>query len=1020
MHFPIKSNIGLQTILCSRGCPTVELFFPSPEQQAKLLNIIQEDKLARSLDGKKRAVANQQARVDKARITMLSQQEAAQRSGLHRDEAKADTLLIKYTRCKEDLAHAAHERDLSAAAFQTLAALETCTNQQGLKQYLVAQGLVDSAHGVHRHLYTSAKTRNGSVTAQARAKILPKPCPHPMLGDRLTESRSIAMQGPPSMPKTMRHLPLTPPPTRRHHKSDFLDDPDEEIVYFYSQWPKAFTDELIELSRGPTPPQKNWARDLDNEVIIVSPRLTVKRLNANVKVQSFSAGPSTFTSISGSPTKGSSLSRVLVDAVDANRRRHKEDVELVIDCGVNVGHEDPISVKHPRVERGPDIDLDAEGEGNKQTKPSKQERTFKEHYEPSCKACFVTAHLHNPWHWAKVWNGSFFDHQDISKLGHIIIIGHDRHQGVDCPYAVVKEPVDFHLKSAYDYISAIRRKTNNVFSSEALLFLQVQRIWIALTMYKWGGQVHNMDTYFPSRPTSSVVVPCFSCPERGFNVMDTIMETVSDENQCRHLVQLFLMQDGHFGLQRFHKVDDPDDMSLLPGCSFFPADEDYLPYERDVVATSDEKSTCSNFNAIEMQNKLKFRGCVVTGVIAVESKYFWRVVLTYDVACQYHVKLRKCFIDNFIDLADIIDIILCLVPKMHLDGHIEKCKYEFSLNYVKGMGRSHGEGIEASWAETKQSGGSTRQMNHGHRHDKLNDFHNYWNWAKVENMIPMQADILSSLTRHETNVAMDKAAKQAHKKESEMIHLIDVGIKLQSRQHRNELKRIAMKKDIPDDDIKNMRKTLTSDIKKFRKWQIKSLSLLETVEFAPTDNAEDDILLLPSDFDINDHKTYKLEALVKMEYKLREGQANDAIAMLCTGIIHGMVLTDSRRKHSRGVTMNLRSMKYINTVAKKKNEYAASYCQARAALLRLSGVDDLPDFPILRKEDMFSKNAAGARALGDGAMTDSWIWTYGRLRGMNKGEKQEFLMDALRVQWFRTCADTERWMEEVEILEQEF
>ncbi|KAK0474530.1 hypothetical protein IW261DRAFT_1568515 [Armillaria novae-zelandiae] len=271
------SNIGLQTISCSRGCPTVELFFPSPEQQVELLNIVQEDKLARSLDGKKQAVANQQARVDKARITMLSQQEAAQRSGLHRDEAKADTLLIKYTRCKEDLARAAHERDLSAAAFQTLAALETCTNQRGLKQYLVAQGLVDSARGVHRHLYTSAKTRNGSATAQARTKILPKPRPHPMLGDRLTES-SIAMQGPPSTPKTTCHLPLTPPPTRRHHKSDFLDDPDEEIVYFYSQWPKAFTDELIELLRGPTPPQKNWARDLDNEVIIVSPRLTVKRL----------------------------------------------------------------------------------------------------------------------------------------------------------------------------------------------------------------------------------------------------------------------------------------------------------------------------------------------------------------------------------------------------------------------------------------------------------------------------------------------------------------------------------------------------------------------------------------------------------------------------------------------------------------------------------------------------------------------------------------------------------------------
>ncbi len=49
------------------------------------------------------------------------------------------------------------------------------------------------------------------------------------------------------------------------------------------------------------------------------------------------------------------------------------------------------------------------------------------------------------------------------------------------------------------------------------------------------------------------------------------------------------------------------------------------------------------------------------------------------------------------------------------------CKYRFSLKIFKGAGQNHGEGIEQSWAESKQSGGSTCQMNHGHQHDKLND-----------------------------------------------------------------------------------------------------------------------------------------------------------------------------------------------------------------------------------------------------------------------------------------------------------
>ncbi len=83
-----------------------------------------------------------------------------------------------------------------------------------------------------------------------------------------------------------------------------------------------------------------------------------------------------------------------------------------------------------------------------------------------------------------------------------------------------------------------------------------------------------------------------------------------------------------------------------------------------------------------------------------------------------------------------------------------------------------------------------------------------------------------------------------------------------------------------------MRKALTSDIKKFCKRQIKVLPLLDSAEYDLAKNTEDDTLLLPSDFNIADHQTYGLKDLAITEYKLREGQANDVIVMLCTGIIH--------------------------------------------------------------------------------------------------------------------------------------
>jgi hypothetical protein len=140
-------------------------------------------------------------------------------------------------------------------------------------------------------------------------------------------------------------------------------------------------------------------------------------------------------------------------------------------------------------------------------------------FEPCCAACFIMAHLHNPYHWVEFWNGRFFERKDISKIGYIITFGHDVH-GNRCPHseaiqftivttngvhetlvafcacigktqsrfdhllrarifpATTSAPQigfafmllkDFHLqtltskKSPYDYLFAIRQKTSNTF-----------------------------------------------------------------------------------------------------------------------------------------------------------------------------------------------------------------------------------------------------------------------------------------------------------------------------------------------------------------------------------------------------------------------------------------------------------------------------------------------------------------------------------------------------------------------------
>jgi hypothetical protein len=143
-------------------------------------------------------------------------------------------------------------------------------------------------------------------------------------------------------------------------------------------------------------------------------------------------------------------------------------------------------------------------------------------YHASCTRCIVQAHQNNPFHWAQVWDSEcgFFVKHDILALGGTISLGHN---GADCPnpknnilftivdtnsvhatwlslcgclesgtkiaqlmraqlfptttvdtktaftFKVLKE---FHLhnleskEAAYDYLAAIRRLTDNVFTDD--------------------------------------------------------------------------------------------------------------------------------------------------------------------------------------------------------------------------------------------------------------------------------------------------------------------------------------------------------------------------------------------------------------------------------------------------------------------------------------------------------------------------------------------------------------------------
>ncbi|KAF9555034.1 hypothetical protein CPC08DRAFT_726718 [Agrocybe pediades] len=122
-------------------------------------------------------------------------------------------------------------------------------------------------------------------------------------------------------------------------------------------------------------------------------------------------------------------------------------------------------------------------------------------------------------------------------------------------------------------------------------------------------------------------------------------------------------------------------------------------------------------------------------------------------------------------------------------------------------------------------------------------------------------------------------------------------------------------------------------------------------------HAESLPLFLPSNFDATERQKLNLGQAAAVEYKLREGQANEAVEGICHSILHHRVVLDTKNEHAR---------------------------------------DSLEDFPELLDEHMYGKNAASARNLGDGKRTESWLWTFSALKGLDDKGKAEFVLE---VQW---------------------
>lgn len=106
-----------------------------------------------------------------------------------------------------------------------------------------------------------------------------------------------------------------------------------------------------------------------------------------------------------------------------------------------------------------------------------------------------------------------------------------------------------------------------------------------------------------------------------------------------------------------------------------------------------------------------------------------RKVISYDIMCQW---LRN-LLDRIARLPGHIrvelpqgDNLRYAIPKYHFNGHKEQDHNKFSLNFMKGVGRTDGEEVERGWSRFDGVASSTREMGPGSREETLED-HFSWN-----------------------------------------------------------------------------------------------------------------------------------------------------------------------------------------------------------------------------------------------------------------------------------------------------
>ncbi|TDL13861.1 hypothetical protein BD410DRAFT_734767, partial [Rickenella mellea] len=657
--------------------------------------------------------------------------------------------------------------------------------------------------------------------------------------------------------------------------------------------------------------------------------------------------------------------------------------------------------------------------------------------------------------------------------------------------------------SGYDFYQSLASLTDNVGTcpppDRRRQFMRIVREYKHLTTMKRAGRGHAPGGVAATAP-GELAVLCAACPHPGVNLPDNWQDQPPEK---QFLYTLSLSMDANFRLKNKMVSTVTHDQPLADGMAYFVPS---APYKEHLLNYTNQEdiSSCSGLAALALANTKYSKGYRATGVGNVVCRHqcvmrngigdlqkgeryvilelqrinvssVTQVFISYDIACQWSVNFRKRWEELPDHLGDTASLIRGSgIGKFHEYGHGPKCRDKYSLNYLLGVGRLDGEGVERNWSWINPVAMSTKEMGFGSRQDTLDDHWGAWNFRKLKEMGP-------TLLRNITHAVPELRQQEAALKELEAV--IDLKDLVEWKQMVSDWNadkskpnpyrlpdsgmstadiRLALAEEEADDvhistaavsgdmsaagmvslaiEIEELQYVLVLAQEK-KNTIARKLSRLQEMQKiivpAAAAHMEDAMdlddsdprkacLWLPSDFHTAAPQFVYPQHVVEIETRLRHGQCRDALEQLRTQLVVKTRLLIFKAKNVRAQRPNTRARTLIASRDTRIKLITARYRRARQALKSLIGDGDWEkEFRELRDDDVRGlhdpdftvagrkrtrSDDTGAPVLGRGYELLPWIWVSADAASAHEG---------LRVEWAKASARVERWSEEVSLLKEE-